>query len=436
VQGVHAERTATKQKVAGWGEGLSGTPWFRRRQVGLGWRPVTWQGWLITAASVAVMIGVVTSLRGAVRLPVLIVVVVAYTGAGWLTGGRFPEPVAEPVDDEPAQRVAPGPSRPARARRAVSGPSSGDRILSADRLTKRFGERLAVDEVSLEIATGEVFGFLGPNGAGKTTTVRMLGTLIAPTSGEAMVAGLALDPANGTEIRQRIAVMPENPGLYLRLTAAENLEFFAGLYGLDDQAGRIRTALAAVNLADRANDLCGNLSKGLRQRVGLARALLNDPAILFLDEPTSGLDPVATREVHDLIEGLRDRGVTVFLTTHRLEEAERLCDRVAILNTRLRIVGTPAELRDRLFSKTLLVRTAAPLGEPDRVLSGAAGVESWRREDSDGYVLTVSDATTAAPAVARALVAAGADILSIAESRHSLEDIYLQLIDDDVEAAR
>ena len=127
--------------------------------------------------------------------------------------------------------------------------------------------------------------------------------------------------------------MPEAPGLYPRLTVAENLEFFAGLYGLRHAEDRIAPALEAVNLAARANDLCGSLSKGLRQRVGLARALLNDPAIVFLDEPTSGLDPVATREVHELIDGLRGRGVTVFLTTHRLEEAERLCDRVAILST-------------------------------------------------------------------------------------------------------
>src|SRR5579862_7951088 len=142
-------------------------------------------------------------------------------------------------------------------------------------LTKRFGGRTAVDDVSFEVAAGEVFGFLGPNGAGKTTTVRMLGTLIAPTSGSATVAGIPLEEANGVEIRQRIAVMPESPGLYLRLTVTENLEFFAGLYGLRKPAARIAEALEAVNLAGRAHDLCGSLSKGLRQRVALARALLN-----------------------------------------------------------------------------------------------------------------------------------------------------------------
>ena len=280
-----------------------------------------------------------------------------------------------------------------------------------------------------------MFGFLGPNGAGKTTTVRMLGTLIAPTSGSATVAGIPLEEANGVEIRQRIAVMPESPGLYLRLTVTENLEFFAGLYGQRGPKERIARALEAVNLAGRADDLCGSLSKGLRQRVALARALLNEPSILFLDEPTSGLDPVASRDVHELIDTLRERGTTVFLTTHRLEEAERLCDRVAILNTGLRSIGRPDELRDRLFSKSLLVRTAASLTNPDQVFA-VAGVEAWRSDGDAGYVLTVADSRTAAPAVTRSLVDAGADVLSLGEARHSLEDVYLELIDDDVEAQR
>jgi ABC-2 type transport system ATP-binding protein len=199
-----------------------------------------------------------------------------------------------------------------------------------EHLSKRFGSRTAFDDVSFQVGSGEVFGFLGPNGAGKTTTVRTLGTLLAPTSGLATVAGIELRPENGPAIRSRISIMPESPGLYLRLTVAENLECFARLYRLADRHERIERALQAVNLADRANDLCRSLSKGLRQRVALARALLSDPAVLFLDEPTSGLDPVATKEVHELIAGLKDRGVTIFLTTHRLEEAERLCDRVAI----------------------------------------------------------------------------------------------------------
>src|SRR5580658_1037769 len=314
------------------------------------------------------------------------------------------------------------------------GASGKPPALVVDHLSKHFGERTAFEDVSFSVAQGEVFGFLGPNGAGKTTTVRTLGTLIAPTSGSASVAGIPLTPDNGPEIRQRIAIMPENPGLYRRLTVTENLQLFAGLYEQRDATIRIGEALEAVNLTARARDLCGSLSKGLRQRVGLARALLNDPAVMFLDEPTSGLDPVATREVNDLIVGLRARGVTVFLTTHRLEEAERLCDRVAFLNTTLRLVGRPDELREQLFSRSLVVETLEPLPTPAQVFNGIAGVESWRSDGASTYALTVADPRTIAPDVTRALVGAGANVVSISESRHSLEDVYLQLIDEDPEA--
>ncbi|MGH7918500.1 MAG: ABC transporter ATP-binding protein [Candidatus Dormibacteraceae bacterium] len=295
---------------------------------------------------------------------------------------------------------------------------------------------MAFDDVSSAVGHGEVFGFLGPNGAGKTTTVRTLGTLLAPTSGSATVAGIPLTSENGVAIRRRIAIMPESPGLYLRLSVIENLACFADLYEVPDPNERIDRALRAVNLADRAHDTCGTLSKGLRQRVALARALLSDPEVLFLDEPTSGLDPAAAHDVHELIDGLRRRGVTIFLTTHRLEEAERLCDRVAILNTTLRAIGRPDELRERLFARALTVRTLAPLPKPDRVFAGLPAVDGWRQDGPGAYVVAMSDSAVAAPAVTRALVAAGADVLSIGESRHSLEDVYLQLIDEDKEAGR
>jgi ABC-2 type transport system ATP-binding protein len=335
--------------------------------------------------------------------------------------------------DDPTGTVLEPPALAAPSAHAPS-PSAADQpALLVEHLTKRFGARTAVDDLSLSVSKGEVFGFLGPNGAGKTTTVRLLGTLLAPTSGSAVVAGLPLSPANGVAIRQRIAIMPESPGLYLRLTVRENLEFFAGLYSLRDPRPRIHRALDAVSMAGRADDLCGRLSKGLRQRIGLARALLNEPAVLFLDEPTSGLDPVATREVHELIDGLRKSGVTIFLTTHRLEEAERLCDRVAILNTTLRLIGRPEELRNQLFRRSVDVRLRTPLADPKAVFGTLPEIEGWEQTRS-GYTLTVSDPDLAAPALARALVGADADILSIAESHHSLEDVYLELIDEDVEA--
>ncbi|MGH9093056.1 MAG: ABC transporter ATP-binding protein, partial [Acidimicrobiales bacterium] len=306
--------------------------------------------------------------------------------------------------------------------RSSVGSSEPDSALIVEHLSKRFGDRVAYDDVSFRVGYGEVFGFLGPNGAGKTTTVRTLGTLIAPTSGSATIAGIPLNAESGQAIRSRISIMPESPGLYLRLTVMENLQCFAGLYELTDARDRINRALGAVNLDDRVNDACGSLSKGLRQRVALARALLNDPVVLFLDEPTAGLDPVAAREVHELVTSLRERGVTIFLTTHRLEEAERLCDRVAILNTTLRLIGRPDELREQLFTRSLEVRTRFPLDDANRVFEQLSGVEGFQQSPSGSYLLTVADPDAVAPVVARSLVRVGADILSIAESHHSLED--------------
>ena len=342
------------------------------------------------------------------------------------------------MSDDPAVREGLDETGTARAGQAAQRLPPGRAVpvaIEVSCLTKVFGGRTAVSDVSFSVATGEVFGFLGPNGAGKTTTVRILGTLISPTAGSAVVAGIPVGPASSAEIRRRISVMPESPGLYLRLTVTENLDYFARLYGLPRRQARIAEALAAVGLADRAHDLAGSLSKGLRQRAALARSLLNEPAVMFLDEPTSGLDPVATHEVHGLIAGLRDRGVTVFLTTHRLEEAERLCDRVAIMSTSLRTIGRPDDLRAELFAASLEVTVAAALPEPGRVFGGLPAVQGWKTASTPGggpagYALTVSDVAQAAPAVTRALVAAGADVLSIAPSRHTLEDVYLQLIAD------
>jgi ABC-2 type transport system ATP-binding protein len=335
-----------------------------------------------------------------------------------------------PADDDPSAGPVSLPDGKAVQQALARGPA-----IEVNHLYKNFGSRTAVQDVSFSVAHGEVFGFLGPNGAGKTTMVRMLSTLIEPTSGSAVVAGIPLTEANAEEIRQSISIMPENPGLYRKLSVSENLEFFARLYGIQDRDARIKEALEAVDLGSRANDPTGSLSKGLRQRTALARSLLNNPVVMFLDEPTAGLDPVAAREVGNLIVALRARGVTVFLTTHLLDEAQRLCDRVAIMNTTLRTIGSPEELRRQVFSNALAVTTAAPLIKPGKVFTGLPSVQGWRDGESAdsgraGYILSVDDPAVAAPAVTRALVADGADVLSITESRHSLEDVYLQLIED------
>jgi ABC-2 type transport system ATP-binding protein len=313
-----------------------------------------------------------------------------------------------------------------------------DAAIRALGLTKRFGSKTAVEDVSFDVPSGQVFGFLGPNGAGKTTTVRVLATLIRPTAGAAEVAGVAVSEESAVELRSRVAVMTEAPGLYLRLTVFDNLEYFAGLYGIAPHAvrGRILASLDAVGLADRHGDRAGSLSKGLRQRVSLARALLPEPRVLFLDEPTSGLDPVATREVRELIDGLRHRGVTVFLTTHRLEEAERLCDRIAILNTTLRIVGAPDELRRQLFSPALEISTTHPLADPVVIFGAIPQVETWQALGDSSYRVNVADPRASAPDVARAIVSSGAGLVRLSEASHSLEDVYLQLVNEDVEAER
>lgn len=431
---------------------MSKANWFVRRRIGLGVRPVTWQGWLISLVAVAAAVtGYFTFKKTAGDIAVVCVAIV-YLGVALASGGtkRADSATRDALDRETTSRVQENAtprehestidSQTAREiadaivtqsgrfeGQSEAGHTSSDAMIVVEHLTKQFGDCVAFRDVSFSVNRGEVFGFLGPNGAGKTSTVRTLSTLVTATSGSASVAGIELTRANGYEIRQRISVMTELPGLYLRLTVTENLEFFAGLYGFRDAQSRIVRALEAVNLTSRAGDLAGSLSKGLRQRVGLARALLNDPEIIFLDEPTAGLDPEASLEVHDLINELRAKGVTVFLTTHRLDEAEKLCDRVAILNTTLRTVGRIDDLRQRIFRKGIVVTTASPLANPAHLFGGVAGVESWK-SDEGSYVVTVNDVRLAAPEVTRALVHAGADVLSIVEARHSLEEVYLELV--------
>ena len=433
---------------------MASRSWFVRRRIGFGARPASWQGWLITVVAVGVIVGGIAGLKRPAGEIFAAGVAILYQAIAYSTGGlkRRAGPVVESVvpavddvDAGPTAGVDINTTYESQSARELasaivtksgrfaldeSGDDEKDAVIVVKDLTKQFGSRVAFQSVSFNVKRGEVFGFLGPNGAGKTTTVRTLSTLITPSSGSARVAGIELSAANGFEIRQRIAVMTEVPGLYLRLSVNENLEFFAGLYGFRQAQARIDAALEAVNLSTRKSDLCGGLSKGLRQRVGLARALMNDPEIVFLDEPTAGLDPVASLEVHDLINALRRKGVTIFLTTHRLDEAEKLCDRVAILNTTLRTVGRIDDLRQRMFRKAIVVTTVAALANPEQLFATLPTIESWKRDDAGSYVLTVSDVRTAAPDITRALVGVGADVLSIVESRHSLEEVYLELVGD------
>lgn len=232
-----------------------------------------------------------------------------------------------------------------------------DPVITTNRLSRQFGENWAVRDLSLSVARGQVFGFLGPNGAGKTTTVRLLNGLLQPSQGAASVLGM--DPAtDGHAIRARSGVLTENPSLYEALTARENLRFVGRVYGVPEEVlpGRIDTLLARFGLQDRADDKTGAYSRGMKQRLAIARALLHEPEILFLDEPTSGLDPAASRDVQDLVQELAQRhGLTIFMCTHNLVEAEKLCDLVGVIHRgSLRAIGSPAQLARELWHNTLI----------------------------------------------------------------------------------
>jgi ABC-2 type transport system ATP-binding protein len=245
--------------------------------------------------------------------------------------------------------------------------------------------------------------------------VRTLGTLIAPTSGSATVAGIPLTAQDGPAIRSRISIMPESPGLYLRLTVMENLQCFAGLYELDDVRGRIHRALRAVHLEDRVRDLCGSLSKGLRQRVALARALLNDPAVLFLDEPTSGLDPNGVLLVRDLIGEQKARGAAVLLNSHQLAEVEKVCDRVLFLHGG--VIAREETLRH--VDRIVVAVTMLP-GSFD-----AAAVARLAGATPDGNAVIASVETEADVAeLVRALVASGAGVIDVRRHTADLEEIF------------
>jgi ABC-2 type transport system ATP-binding protein len=299
--------------------------------------------------------------------------------------------------------------------------------LTASRLTRRFSDRVAIDDVSFTLEQGEIFALLGPNGAGKTTTLRILAGLIAPTSGSVEIDGEAMGPRSAPQLRARIGFLTEAPGLWDRLTVRDNLLVYARLYGLASPNRVVDEALERFEIRDRGSDRAAQLSKGLKQRVALARSLLHDPRIAMLDEPTSGLDPASAREVRDLILALRAQGRTVMLCTHNLDEVERVADRVAVLSRRLVAMGTPAALRQRLFAPRVRIVLAQP-AEPFAAALRQAGVSDIR---SDGASMSVAIASTplTTPDLVRTLVAAGAGVESVMAEEPPLEDVYLKLLD-------
>jgi ABC-2 type transport system ATP-binding protein len=302
-------------------------------------------------------------------------------------------------------------------------------VLSAHGLSKRFGERVAVDGLTFAVGAGEIVGLLGPNGAGKTTTLRMLAGIVAPTSGSATVGGG--DPAVDPErVHESIGFLTESPGFYERLSAERNLAYFAAFYDGVDAAAAARRELERMGLADRAKDKVGTFSKGMKQRLALARVLLHAPRILFLDEPTVGLDPEAARDLRELIVSLRKEGAAVLLSTHNLAEAEALCDRIAVIRTQLVAVDTPRALRERQFVRRLRVRLAAGAAECLVALRSEALVRDVRKEGDDLLSVLLVDPDRDRPRLVARIVAAGGQILEVREDERSLEDAYLNLVEE------
>ncbi len=306
--------------------------------------------------------------------------------------------------------------------------------IEANELTKTFGSNIAVDHLNFKVKEGEVFGLLGPNGAGKTTTIRLLACLISPTEGSAIVSGHKINE-NPLAVRQTVGILTENPSLYERLTAQENMEFFAEAYNLSEpqkKSSRIKELLEFFDLWERRNDKVALLSKGMKQKLAIARALVHNPPILFLDEPTAGLDPESAKEVRDLIETLSQREKhTILLCTHHLEDAERLCSRVMIINKgKSVIVGTPDELRNRIADKPTVQINLKKLNL--KIIEAAKRVSHVKHIDVDEstskLTIFLKKMNEGTPEVVKSIVNAGGLVLAVSVIRPSLEEAYLKLI--------
>jgi ABC-2 type transport system ATP-binding protein len=305
----------------------------------------------------------------------------------------------------------------------------GSPLVSVTDLTRRFDGRVAIERVSFELRRGEILALLGPNGAGKTTTMRLMAGLLRPDEGRVEIEGLALTKHASPALRARIGFLTETPGLWDRLSVEANLLTYARLYGVSDPVERVTVALERFDLLDRRADAAATLSKGMKQKVALARALLHDPAVVLLDEPTAGLDPAVARSVRQLVVALRDEGRGVLVSTHNLDEAERVADRVAVLRQRLLAVETPDALRRTLFGTRVRVE-----------LTAAADAFAPAVRQVVGSEVTVAGRTISCalerpeeqiPALVRALAVAGAPVRSVVEEQAHLEDVYMALVKED-----
>ncbi|MGD0330956.1 MAG: ABC transporter ATP-binding protein [Nitrososphaeria archaeon] len=302
-------------------------------------------------------------------------------------------------------------------------------VIDAENLTKKFGNLTAVEDLTFHVDGGEVFGFLGPNGAGKTTTVRMLCCLISKTSGTARIADYEVGKdADSLKIRKIIGLVPDNVGLYDDLTAYDNLDFYGKIYDRTEAQRKenIERFLKMLGLWEKRDVAAGTFSKGMKQKLAIARALIHDPEVLFLDEPTVNLDPESSKTVRDFILELKKEKKTIFLNTHNLDEAQRICDRIAILNTKLMAIGTPEALETSVQGRKSVIR----LVEVTDAILNALQKLSLKNLTRDGNTLTIDvvDPDKENPSILDTIFRAGGHVQSVTVLGSTLEDAYLKLV--------
>jgi ABC-2 type transport system ATP-binding protein len=303
-------------------------------------------------------------------------------------------------------------------------------MIDTQDLTRKFGNLIAVDNLTLHVEEGEVFGFLGPNGAGKTTTVRMLCCLIGKTTGEAKIGDYSVDSEeNCLKIRKMVGFLPENVGLYDSLSAYRNLDFYGQLYEVPEVKRRenIQRLLTLLGIWERREDAAGTFSKGMKQKLAIARSLIHEPQVLFLDEPTANLDPEAAKTVRDFVLELKKEKRTIFINTHNLDEAERLCDRIAILKTKLIVVDSPKNLELSLYNRKTIVHLENINNSIIAAAQKLNPVKNLKTIDNK-LILEIDNPERDNPEVVRAIVNAGGNIQYVTELRSTLEDVYLKLI--------
>ncbi len=303
-------------------------------------------------------------------------------------------------------------------------------MIETENLSKRFGDLIAVDGVSFSVNEGEVFGFLGPNGAGKTTTVRMLCCLIAKSSGSARIGGYEVGiEADSIKIRKMIGLVPDNVGLYEALSAYKNLDIYGRLYGRTEAQRKesIQRFLSMLGLWEKKDVAAGTFSKGMKQKLAIARALIHDPQVLFMDEPTANLDPESAKTVRDFILELKKEKRTIFLNTHNLDEAQRICDKIAILNTKLMATGTPGELEQLVGGRRVVVQLEQP-SEPALAALRKRFSEASVKVEGTKLTMDVPEPDKETPNVVEAVVRAGGRVQFAGVVGSTLEETYLKLV--------